>query len=62
MNCSMKPPVNITLGGNEDTPCRAYGCKIFDITFPNILCPEVTLCRYIFVMPKGSDYIDDNLD
>ena len=39
LNCTIKNPVNLMLGDVKvDMLC---GCKVIDITFPNIMSPEV---------------------
>ena len=41
LNCTIKNPVNLTLGEIKvDMLC---GCKVIDISFPNIMSPEVIL-------------------
>ncbi|KAK7102520.1 hypothetical protein V1264_020725 [Littorina saxatilis] len=44
LNCTIKNPVNLTLGDIKvDMLC---GCKVVDITFPNIMSPEVGEIRF----------------
>ncbi|XP_076447702.1 nicolin-1-like isoform X2 [Babylonia areolata] len=44
LNCTMKAPVNLTVGEIKvDMLC---GCKVIDITFPNIMSPEVGEIRF----------------
>lgn len=48
LNCTIKNPVNLMLGDVKvDMLC---GCKVIDITFPNIMSPEVILCFIIHVL------------
>lgn len=48
LNCTIKNPVNLMLGDVKvDMLC---GCKVIDITFPNIMSPEVIHCFIIHAL------------
>ncbi|KAL8603480.1 hypothetical protein ACOMHN_038621 [Nucella lapillus] len=44
LNCTIKNPVNLTVG--EIKVGMLCGCKVIDITFPNIMSPEVGEIRF----------------